>query len=175
MEVDICPLCVKPVLDSEPSSRLTEKGVASLINANRERQDLPINFIVNSKIHKDCRVQYCHKRLIKKHIESKSNNNISSQENKNIILRSSDSSFCFKTDCFFCGQNLPEIHDFEISTVESLNIHESLLGHCEERGDSWGDSVQARLLSVHDLVAAGNIFIMSFGYSNFTEQSRNLF
>ena len=102
MEEDICAICVKPIIEPDTWSKLTEKGVNSLKSANLERQDQIIHFTLDSKIHKNCRIQYCHKREIKKYIENKKNNNeIQKSEEKKSILRSSNPPFSFITDCIF--------------------------------------------------------------------------
>ena len=127
MESDICPICVKPIIHENSSSRLTEKGISSLLEANKERQDQPINFVLNSRIHKDCRINYCHKREIKKYLSKKENNISQSFEINKSSLRSSTQAFSFKTDCFFCCQELCRSKDEEIHCVETLSLKESLL------------------------------------------------
>ena len=152
MEADICPLCSKHVSNIESSSRLTEKGILSLQAANEARQDPPIIFRINSRIHKDCRVQYCHKREIQKYIEKKKKEEPT--QNK-VLLRSSVPNFSFKTDCFFCCQSVSDGNNYDVFSVASLSSKDTLLSHCKDRNDDWGRSVESRILSVHDLVAAG--------------------
>ena len=119
MEADICPLCKNPISDIESSSKLTEKGISSLLAANRERQDPPIKFSINSRIHKDCRIKYCHKREIKNYLEKKTEEK--PMQNK-ILVRSAVPSFSFKTDCFFCCQSVTDDDDcdtFLVATISS--------------------------------------------------------
>ena len=50
---------------------------------------------------------------------------------------------------------MPSIPDETVSKVETVSLKDSLLIHCENRQDSWSQTVLTRLLSIHDLVAAG--------------------
>ena len=76
-------------------------------------------------------------------------------------VRSAESPFNFSTDCFFCGKpailgrkrKTPDV--FQVKTVET---RDAILAVCRERGDAWGDAVQARMLHVHDLHATDAVY-----------------
>ena len=44
---------------------------------------------------------------------------------------------------------------FQVKTVET---RDTILAVCRERGDAWADTVQARMLHVHDLHAADTVY-----------------
>ena len=69
MEIDVCPICKDVIKDSEEICHLTQKGVSSLPQASKERQDNTLSCSIHQKIHKKCRQNYCHNCLIKESIE----------------------------------------------------------------------------------------------------------
>ena len=70
--------------------------------------------------------------------------------------------FEFKTDCFFCGEEASERIEKrkkakfrrEIYEVRTIELREKVIARAVERGDEWGEIVQARAKSVIDFVAA---------------------
>ena len=63
------------------------------------------------------------------------------------------SSFSFKTDCFYF---LGATSGFKVTTIETKN---TVLEICSKRGnDSWAEIMRDRLLHVHDLPAAEAIY-----------------
>ena len=71
-----------------------------------------------------------------------------------------EGSFNFKSQCFYCGTECifdkkhPDRNKFiEVRTI-STNIHKQTLAICEARDDVTSKTVETRLLSVNDLVAA---------------------
>ena len=100
MEFDVCPICNSIIVETEGSCRLTAKGITSLLETNKGRGDHPISCLINQKIHTDCRLNYCHKREIKKYLENKSKGYQPSSTTVH-PQRSIDTSFAFKTDCLF--------------------------------------------------------------------------
>ena len=62
---------------------------------------------------------------------------------------------------FFCGQpaiNQAKRKSPEVISVRTIELKEKILAVCRQRGDSWGATVQARLLPVHDLHAADAVY-----------------
>ena len=53
MEIDVCPICKDVIKDSEESFHLTQKGVSSLLQASKERQDNTLSCSIHQKIHKN--------------------------------------------------------------------------------------------------------------------------
>ena len=67
----------------------------------------------------------------------------------------------FNSDCFFCGQpaiNQAKRKSPEVNSVRTIELKEKILALCRQRGDSWGATVQARLLPVHVLHAADAVY-----------------
>ena len=152
MDEDVCPICETSVTCSEDSSRLTEKGLVSLQNANKARQDDHLNFLIGQKVHKKCRIVYVHKREIRKYVESKLEN-FSPASSSNPSRRSSEPYFDFKSHCFLCGLVFSIPNTSNISEVKSIGMKDTILDHCKKRSDSWSDSVQMRVLDINDLPA----------------------
>ena len=46
----------------------------------------------------------------------------------------------------------------EVVTVKTVEIWETILAVCRERGDDWANAVQVRILHVHDLHAADAVY-----------------
>ena len=75
-------------------------------------------------------------------------------------LRSDDDKFSIKSNCFFCGQPAMAGNKrkyFDVISVRTIELKNSVLTVCQERNDSWAHSVLARISSVHDLHAADAI------------------
>ena len=76
-------------------------------------------------------------------------------------LRCKEGEFNFKSHCFFCGQLAKagsKRKSSDILTVRTIEMKDTILAVCRERGDSWADSVQARILHIHDLHAADAVY-----------------
>ena len=84
------------------------------------------------------------------------------------MLRSAEKmQFQFNSDCFFCGQtaiNQAKTNSPEVISVRTIELKEKILAVCRQRGDSWGATVQARLLPVHDLHAADAVILNNNNY-----------
>ena len=168
MENDVCPLCKKGIDVNDNASKLTAKGITSLQNANEMRKDEPILFITGQMIHNECRRIYIHKREINKHLETKQGTE-APIPSSSFSLRSTVVPFSFKKDCFLCSDSIEDTSLASVSRVEKEQLRENVLTHCKTRVDPWSESVQMRLLSVHDLKAAGAIyhrFCLQRFYSN---------
>ena len=62
---------------------------------------------------------------------------------------------------FFCGQLAKagsKRKSSDILTVRTIEMKDTIFAVCQERGDSWADSVQARILHIHDLHAADAVY-----------------
>ena len=74
-------------------------------------------------------------------------------------LRSADTVFNWKVNCFLCGTEI-NIEDNKtpntsnIQRVETVTIRENIIGQCNKRNDKWGLQIKARLNNCIDLVAA---------------------
>ena len=77
------------------------------------------------------------------------------------VLRSADEKFSFNSSCFFCSQLAmmrSKRKDFDIISVKSIELKDTHLTMCQERNDAWATSVQARIVSAHDLHAADAVY-----------------
>ena len=45
-----------------------------------------------------------------------------------------------------------------VKTAKTIEVRNTILAACHERGDAWADAVQARILHVHDLHAADAVY-----------------
>ena len=165
MDVCTCPICAEEIEDGQPNSVLTSKHVQSLNSANEARKDIPIGIIVGQRVHTDCRKRYCHKREIRKHVESKLN----PSDVRSPSLRSSERPFSFDTDCFLCGTDVTSDISKVVHRVENEKLRESLLVQCSSRADNWSDCVQSRLLGIFDLLSVNaryhHVCLMNFNTS----------
>ena len=62
---------------------------------------------------------------------------------------------------FLCGQLAKagsKRKSSDILTVKTIEMKDTILAVCQERGHSWADSVQARILHIHDLHAADAVY-----------------
>ena len=75
-----------------------------------------------------------------------------------ISLRSSVPAFSFKNSCFVCGDLVEDVNVANVSRVESNQLANNILKHCKTRVGAFSESVQMRILSVHDLKAAGAMY-----------------
>ena len=55
MADDFCKICSNNIDVEEKSNKLTEKGIASLHSANKERNDSPMKFTTNNRVQFKCR------------------------------------------------------------------------------------------------------------------------
>ena len=79
---------------------------------------------------------------------------------KRISRRSEVEKFDFKEQCFYCGKicifdvKHPDRRDFEEVTTKYTKIYIKTLELCKSREDAYAKTIERRLLSVNDLVAA---------------------
>ena len=105
-----------------------------------------LNTIPGQIVHKECRRRYCHPSYVAQPAS------IGSEEKQGSTLRSAETHFLFSTDCLFCGTTVTD--QYEWYYVRTTECNEKLLKHCSDRDDDWAETVQARILHVHDLPSA---------------------
>ena len=153
----LCVICENPLESGASSSTLTEKGSSSINSASDARRD-SIHAMSGDRVHCECRRRYCNPHQIAKDVKQE----ISEQgpSSSRPVLRSSETEFSFKTDCFFCGRpaKLGRKRKYDVLQVKTIGLKDSVLSVCHERADSWSDTVKARILHVHDLHAADAVY-----------------
>lgn len=81
-------------------------------------------------------------------------------ENVSSLTRSNEEKFDFKKQCFYCANTCqpdhkhPERKNFEYVRTKDCGIFKTTLQICAHRNDKFSKSIETRLLSVNDLVAA---------------------
>lgn len=159
MNQQICVICKKQ-LEKDEFVNLGEKGSAGINKASEERGDTIIT-VAGQRVHKICRRDYC---LAQNILGSKRQATQPGevQSIRRPLERKAESSFSFKTDCFYCGTEI-KFDEKKGATsafkVTILEIKDTVLEICSKRGnDSWAEIVRGRLLHVHDLPAADAMY-----------------
>ena len=63
-------------------------------------------------------------------------------------LRSDDDKFSFKSNCVFCGQPVMagnKRKGFDVISVRTIELKDTVPTVCQERNDSWAHSVLAQI------------------------------
>lgn len=125
-------------------------------------------------VHKRCREKYTNKKAVNSRINAQDNEN-SPQKRPRLRKRSLPGEA--KTNepvCLFCGIGRREFKRVgkknnvgELSAVQTKTLFQnSVVKHCQERGDSWANEVSAKIDYLQDLRAADVVY-HSVCYSNF--------
>lgn len=146
---------------------VVSRGIPTLIDASVARGDEFVDYLRGLKsvtIHVDCRKSYTRKSSIaavkRQHEdEQASTSKVSPPRTR---ARLSESNFCFKNCCLFCGDVADEEAEKKkakhlrkiIYKVSTLTFKESLLKIANGRSDDVSKAVIARINFEHDLVAA---------------------
>ncbi|CAH0556725.1 unnamed protein product [Brassicogethes aeneus] len=163
---EYCFICAKLLTESEVVT--VERGMKTLINASIERADEFSEYLKNQKsvrIHENCRKNYTRKSSIaaaNKRQRKEQEASTSTASPPRTRSRLTDSAFCFKKLCLFCGQELNEEYekrkssDFRrrISQVSTLQFKDSILEVARTRDDAIAKAVLARIEFEYDLVVA---------------------
>ena len=165
VEVSVaCVICKQPVQVDGPSppATLGEKGSVSINKASESRGDT-IHSRPGQQVHQDCRRKYCNSHQIAKTVKLGEQGHGSAIQTP--ALRSTERQFTWTTDCFFCGQPAKMgskrkgyAANAIVKTAKTIEVRDTILAACHERGDAWADAVQARILHVHDLHAADAVY-----------------
>ena len=156
----------KKLYNGEDIVALTKRGIAGIIAASNERADGKFEQSgseLSIVVHKSCRKEYTRPTSIeaakRKQLEERKDE---SKRSSQVSLRSSVPAFDFRRNCLFCGEEASQEKEKKkevkyrkvINTVTTLTFKDSVKQRCDERQDELGRLVQARVDSVHDLVAA---------------------
>ena len=157
MEVQVCAICKTSVGTGVPYSTLTAKGSSTINQVSNARKD-SIHTAPGDVVHHECCRKYCNPHQIAK--DTNLEESMSTTTNDRPVLRSSEEGFSFNTDCFFCGRpaEIERKRKHDVLQVKTIGIKETILKVCQERADSWSDTVKGRILHVHDLHAADAVY-----------------
>ena len=157
-DTENCVICKEP-LGKEEIVTLGEKGSASVNRASLERNDSTICTVPGQQVHQYCRKIHCNPNKIAqaKRLSIEGPNTSICRS----VLRSTEKSFDFNGDCFLCGtpvdggEQRKKVDVFKVTTIE---MKDTILAICSERRDAWSDTVQARIMHIHDLPAADAMY-----------------
>ena len=151
-----CVVCGRIDTNMEMST-VKKKGLPTLIRYFEEfetNKELPDQGVV--RIHKQCRkdISNACSALTRKRKFDQMNTSAPAK-----ITRSQLPSFAWNINCFFCRS--PCEKDAKnpgrtvLRKVRDETLKETVLQHCNDRDDMWGDEVRHRLLNCHNLVIKG--------------------
>ena len=155
-----CIICLEGFTVQNPKICVGEKGIQSLLNFCKLRQNESIEERLGRDVeaaaqilvHKSCRRDFTDKKR-----SFTTNEVTASDEPRPKLLRSSIGSYDFKSQCFLCGRSStkdtkhPERNTIHVVTL--LDFHRNLLEKCRRRDDNWSEEVFNRLNCCNDLVA----------------------
>ena len=160
----LCFICNKFLTKGETVT--VSRGMKTLIDASIERGDEFVDYLRSEKsvtVHVDCRKSYIRKSsmaAIKRQHEDEqaSTSKVSPPCTR---ARVSESDFCFKKYCLFCGHKRMKRlkkkslhHRQKIYNVVTLSFKESVLTVAQDRSDDVSKAVTARINFEYDLIAA---------------------
>ena len=155
-----CVICNEELLPNDEVSKITTKGLKTLISSSLARNDGLVgkfeSITLPLSLHTNCRKEYTRSSSIKSYQSKRDSSSATPAESK--TLRSAESQFDFKRDCLFCGEEadvsvkLP-IKRRSLTEVETTEFRKSILERAAERNDKWGDSVASRVQNTIDLIA----------------------
>ena len=155
-----CIICKQPLEGTSTTATLGEKGSASINKANYSRNDT-IHSLAGQQVHQECRRKYCNPQQIARVAKLGKQKYGTAVDTARHQLRSAEKQFNFSTDCFFCGTPAKlgrKRRSSNVFPVQTVELRDTILAMFHERGDTWADAVQARLLHIHDLHAADAVY-----------------
>lgn len=149
-----------------PASEIVtvDRGMKTLIDASAERGDEFTDYLKSQKsvaVHVQCRKNYTRRSTIAA-VKRQHEEDQASTSKPRTRARVSESAFCFKNHCFFCGDEANEEYEKKraqkfrrrICKVTTLSFKESVLKIAQSRSDDNSKTIIARIGFEHDLVAA---------------------
>lgn len=164
---EYCFICAKLLTESEIVT--VERGMKTLVNASIERGDEFSEFLKKQKsvtVHDSCRKNYTRKSSVasfkKRQREEQEASTSTTVMPPRTRSRVSESGFCFKKLCLFCGKNANEEcerrksldYRRKIVQVSTLGLKDSILAVARTRSDAIANNVIERINFEYDLVAA---------------------
>lgn len=167
LDRSVCFICEISLNEGEIKI-VKEKGVKNLQKCSAKRQNEEHQrFLKDLKqvtIHNACHKRYINERMIAAYVRRCTAGDDDGPSCVAPSLRSRTEGFCFKDQCFLCGEGIPEdflkkqerLPEHErnlIHHVMKLGVKETIVNAAENRGDEWGKKVLDRIRNVKDLVA----------------------
>lgn len=155
--MDVCVICDQS-LNILKSVNVYKKGLDTLIKASHLRADGKWSIFENKDVmvlHEKCRRDYTRSTSIKA-CTAENKKNAPDQSSTSTMRRSVTEKINFKTDCLFCAKNVNIRRKVmqKVCVVSTLHIKDTILKHCLQRNDEWGEQVRHRIDTEIDLVAA---------------------
>ena len=127
---EVCPLSQKQI-ESEDKVVVAKKGADSINKASIKR-GVCITVLPGTVVHKSCRVEYIHERLIKAHEKSKFATAAPVKRSRRI----SGEHFDIKSDCIFCGNKVctdrVSFAYSDYSLVKTFGFVNKIFDHCQK-------------------------------------------
>ena len=149
----LCPFCMQIINTSDTVTFLTQKGVEGIMLAAKKRKDTGFICSSGQKVHKGCRQRYIMPRLV----DAAAKKRTERERSESPSLRSKKPTFDFQKNCLFCTLSATK-NEKDLISCQTLEVKESLIKKCDERGDQWAEEVRGRLSSIHDLHAADALY-----------------
>ena len=159
-KVDKCVFCGGPLCGDEPTTTLGLKGCEGIAQANASRNESVIT-VPGQVVHTKCRKKFCSANSITSAVKRKLSGDSDSTNETPCTRRSTTAEFVYERHCLFCGNGdkyAGKEKSHQLFPVTTLSFQESLILTCNERNDTWSDTVKGRVGYVNDLPAAGAMY-----------------
>ncbi len=164
VEMDLCKVGSKGIIGIMKASALRKDG-----------KDTSLRSKTSGVVHNACRREYVRIDSIRRFMREQAHSEQASTSRDGSSLRSGQSKFDFKTNCFFCTEAYDEDSERKkpycrrrtIVKVCTTTFHNSVLLRGQERKDEWGSDVVRRICTVGDLHAVDAIYHLDC-YKKFT-------
>ena len=117
--------------------------------------------MAGQQVHQECRRKYCNPQQMARIVKLSKKSHGAAVDPARHQLGSAEKQSNFSTDCFFCGTPATlgrKRRSSIVFPVKRVELRDTILAMCHERSDTWSDAVQARLLHVHDLHTADEVY-----------------
>lgn len=157
---DKCVFCGTSLLSDEPTTTLGLKGCEGIAKANATRNE-NISTVPGQVVHTKCRKNFCSTTSISSALKRKSEGCSDESEETPCARRSTTAEFIYQEHCLFCGMSDRyggKEKSHQLFSVTTLSFQESITQTCNDRNDSWSDTVKGRIEYVNDLPSARVVY-----------------
>lgn len=152
--METCVICNGNLSNGEATAVLRIKGAESL----KEAGGGEIKFEAGQSVHVKCRRDFC--RDASRRGESMTELS-DGPSGSGISRRSTKPQFRWNEHCLFCGGSAKfdgKKRGFEVIPVRTIDFQDSIAEVCQERNDTWAETVLGRLEFANDLHAADAVY-----------------